>query len=287
MSDAVHGAGAPPPPREGSDKVPPPPPAIQDIFKKAVSEELAPKPPAKPTPEHNDHVLDLPYAALAAVPPSIYTPLATVIGKEEWAAKGIREDLPLFPDDMEIFLRGPCPIWSGKRALDTHIAVPLFGEIVVVRDGVRTIVPRTLKVIDELVKSTGGVACRYISPILLRPSIDKPAEGRFQWALMTNDILPGTLNQAESFQMARLKEKGYEVPKMADVVTGLLWHYHGSGERLLSDHYTRCEEKAAECRVVVGRFTPEGLDVAQSEGGGGHYLTGIVGIRIFPLKPSY
>ena len=109
-------------------------------------------PPAAPNPVETGSS-----SSAAGRGPEVLAPL-TSMGPAEWAQPNAIQNLPPYPPKLVEFLEGPCPIWEGKTARETHIVVPLFPTLTLLVDGIE--VPRTLSNLDELDKSTGGVGFR-------------------------------------------------------------------------------------------------------------------------------
>ena len=86
-----------------------------------------------------------------------------------------------------------------------------------------------------------------------------PAEDGFRYAVMTNDVIPGSGNKSYGEQLTLLPE-GYEMPEVLDAATAILWEKRRSGTQYFSDSswtYARCKE----IRSIVGGLAPFGLIV--------------------------
>ena len=182
------------------------------------------------------------------------------ITPEQWAnPAAFLATLPPMPQALVDFLAGPCPIYPGKTAGETHFVIPLIKNITTLENGVSVTTPRTLKTLNKLDKASRGVGCRYIWPEILKPEVDKPAEVEFQWAVMTKDVLPESGNKSYDVQKQIAEDNDYQVPGFLDAATCILWAHHHSGTRLYSDNpwtYTRCQEMVAGYHLVVGGFAP-------------------------------
>jgi hypothetical protein len=172
---------------------------------------------------------------------------------------------PPMPQEMKDFLEGPCPIWPGKKASETHIAFPLFPEINVkpAVEGISSAEPRTLDSLERLDKASGGTGYRYLWGQI---SENTPADKEFGWAVMTNDVLPGSRNQTYDTQKKLVANlKSYEVPTVLDAATAILYANQHSKKRFFNDTpwtYTRCVENIQGYQLIVGGLTPDGLIVS-------------------------
>lgn len=199
--------------------------------------------------------------------------ISEVISQKEWgAAQTVK--LPPYPQALKDFLAGDCEIWPGKKRSATHIVVPLFPQVGI--DG--SPVPSTLDSLDQLDKSSGGPGFIYVWD---KTPNNIPAENEFHYAVMTNDVIPGSRYSSYDDQL-RLLPAGYEVPGVFDAARAILWTNRRAGRRYLSDKpmtFTRCKEMIEDYQLVVGGFGPSGLAVY------GHYYdseyVGIVGWRKF------
>ena len=204
------------------------------------------------------------------------------ITPEQWAnPAAFMETLPLMPQALVDFLDGPCPIYPWKTARETHIAVPLVKNFTTLVDGEPVTVPRTLQALDEFDKASGGVGFIHIWNVILRPTVDKPAEVEFEWAVMTRDVLPGSRHQSYGTQRHLAREKGYRVPGFLDAATCILWAHRHLGTRLYSDNprtYTSSREVHGGCHLIVGGFATGGLSIRFD---GNDEGIGIAGLRKF------
>ncbi|MBF8264120.1 MAG: hypothetical protein HW387_1785 [Parachlamydiales bacterium] len=184
--------------------------------------------------------------------------ISTVISKEEWAAAQTI-NLPPYPQALIDFLAGDCTIWPGKKRWETHIVVPLFPQVAI--DGAP--VPFTLESLDQLDISSGGPGYGYIW-VQIPKNI--PAENEFRYAVMTNDVIPGSRNMSYNDQLGLLPP-GYEAPGVFDAARAILWENRRSGNRCFNDHpwtFTRCKETVSGSHLIVGGFAPSGLIVHRS-----------------------
>ncbi|MBF8262707.1 MAG: hypothetical protein HW387_372 [Parachlamydiales bacterium] len=180
------------------------------------------------------------------------------ISKNEWAAAATM-NLPPYPQALIDFLKETCPFSPGNINSDMVIVVPLFPQVDI--DG--TIVPLTLKSLDQLDKSSGGTGCRLNS---FGTANYIPAEEEFRYAVMTRDVIPGSRNMSYKQQLGLLPP-GYEAPRVFDAVRAILWENRRSGNRCFNDNpwtYTRCKEIICGYNLVVGGFAPSGLYVDDS-----------------------
>ena len=182
-------------------------------------------------------------------------PVSPAISTTQWASAATLT-LPPYPQALIDFLEEDCticPEWHGKNK-DHFIVVPLFPTVVIDDSGVP--VPRTLKSLRQLDKRSGGAGYKYLDPLI--PN-DTPAENEFRYAVMTNDVIPGSGNKSYGEQLTLLPE-GYEMPEVLDAATAILWEKRRSGTQYFSDSswtYARCKE----IRSIVGGLAPFGLIV--------------------------
>jgi hypothetical protein len=225
-------------------------------------------------------------AIFPVLPPSV--PIS--ISLEDWAnPAAFLAKCPPKPKALVDFMEGPCPIYPGKRAKETHIAVPLTKNFTRIIDGVTVTVPRTLKTLDEFDKASGELGCRTISKPILKPDVDKPSEIDFQWVVMTQDVLPESRNASCEDQDRLVSAKGYQMPGFLEVITCILWANRSLGIRLYSNSpltYTRCYEKVQGSPVAVGGFSPLGLNVYDGclPYDRDDVCVGVGGMRKFPIQ---
>ena len=181
--------------------------------------------------------------------------ISNVISKKEWAASQTI-NLPPYPQALKDFLSGDCAIWPGKKRSETHIVVPLFPQVAI-NDAP---IPSTLDSLDQLDKSSGGPGYRFLWDQIPK---NIPAEKEFHYAVMTNDVIPGSRNKSYDAHL-QLLPPGYEVPGVFDAARAVLWENRRSGKRCFNDNpwtYTRCKEVIQGYHLVVGGFAPSGLIV--------------------------
>ena len=201
--------------------------------------------------------------------------ISNVISKKEWAAPQTI-NLP-YPQELKDFLAGDCTIWPGKKRSETHIVVPLFPQVAI-NDAP---IPSTLDSLDQLDKSSGGPGYRYLWDQIPK---NIPAEKEFHYAVMTNDVIPGSRNKSYDAQL-QLLPAGYEMPGVFDAARAVLWENRRSGKQCFNDNpwtYTRCQEIIQGYRLVVGGFDPSGLNVNASDSDH-HENIGVAGWRKFWL----
>jgi len=160
--------------------------------------------------------------------------------------------------------------------------VPLFKHITTVVNDSPVLVPRTLKTLDALDKSSGSVGCRYIWSEILKTEQNRPPAGEFHYAVLTKGVLRGTKGKHYGDQKTLVESKGYTVPPLLDATTAILWENRRTGARLFGDSpltYTRCQEKIDVLQLVVGGFAPGGLYVHYNSYGTDYI--GVAGFRKF------
>ena len=190
-----------------------------------------------------------------------------VFGARDWARYfGEVGEEPFLPSDIGEILDSPCPFWPGKAVKDSHLLVLIPATV----DGD----PFSLNLLGELVRrpSSGGHPTGYqLYSSIVQEAFGTQSPARSYWVLMTRDVLSGSRNATYTDQQALVTacagETGlsYELPNALEAATVILSYYVCSGERLYSDvpwTYTRCQELVDDqSPVIVGGFTPEGIDV--------------------------
>ena len=130
----------------------------------------------------------------------------------------------------------------------------------------------TLKNLGQLAKkyfpnSNEGYA--YIWEDIIKEKGDNLID-KSRWVLMTKDVLPGSRNKSFDDQqklVADLAKKflvNYQVPELLESTACILSQYFSSYKRLFNDipsTYTRCMDNIQGYRLVVGGFSPNGLDI--------------------------
>ena len=182
-------------------------------------------------------------------------------GKGMWAhyIKGDIGEVPELPANIKQVLEQQSPFFPGKTVKESSLLyyIPEFvGEKRL-----------TLNLLNELVKDAlqgEKIGLRgYIWDQILKEHGDTPI-GEGHWALMTNDVVPGSRNRSFIDQEKMVNDAGYEVPDLLDAAVIILLEQLRSGTRLFSDNpgtYTYCKEITREFHLVIGGFTPDGLDV--------------------------
>ena len=194
---------------------------------------------------------------------------------------------PPLPDNIAAILNSPCPFWSGRQVMDTHLLVLIPAHV----EGK----PLTLDYLGELIQRPqgGGHATKYrYYWDGARKAIGSKASGRSYWVLMTRDVLPGSRRKSNAAQCALVADYAnrtglpYEVPGALEAAVVMLLHYARSGERLYSDSpwtYTRCRDSVVvdykDYPVVVGGFSSGGLYVSDYNFDSSR--VGVAGLRKF------
>ena len=185
-------------------------------------------------------------------------------GKKQWQTYfgDVGEEPPL-PKGIWEILKSPCPFFSGKKVKDTHGLV-LIPETV---DGK----PLNLTALGKLVKAPKeghATKYRYMWDEIVNDKNINQATAKSHWALMTNDVVPGTRNKSYADQqtlIAEMAKQTYEVPPLLDAAICIFMHHTGSGKRLFVDEswtYTRCQENIQNYQLAVGGFSLAGLLVS-------------------------
>lgn len=171
-------------------------------------------------------------------------------------------EMSFFPKNIWKELNKPCPAFPGKRIGQTHMITwmpkTMNGETLTINS-----MGRVLK--ESFSKNDNGY--RYIwDPIVLEHG--ETGVAKSYWVFMTRDVILRSRGESYATQqglVANLSEKTpYEVPKTLEAVVCISANYFKSDKRLYSDNpwtYTRCQEQALGCQVVVGAFSADGFKV--------------------------
>ena len=223
---------------------------------------------------------------------------ASFFGAKEWDRYfGKVGATPPLPSDIVEILDSPCPFWQGKQVKDTHLLVLIPAAV---NDK-----PFTLNLLGELVQNpkqgNRSTAYRYYNTDVQQALGHQSTDGPY-WILMTRCILPNTSAMDYSAQKAWVAmyadrmQLPYTIPHALEAATAILSHYVCSGERLYTDDlctWTRCQElildslydehgciyEQVEHPVVVGGFSPVGLDVSSNFNLVYNYGSGVACLR--------
>lgn len=171
--------------------------------------------------------------------------------------------LPPYPAELATFLSEPCPFWPGKTRRETHIVAPVFSKVEL--DG--STVPLTLKTLDQLDKRANGPGLRYENYENIPENLS--ADRDFHYAVMTNDIIPGSRGKPLQQQIEKLAEKGYELPSVVDAASAILWEKQSTGKSYFANDcwkYTRCKEQHEGVSMILGQFKLSGLHITPDPG---------------------
>lgn len=207
-------------------------------------------------------------------------------GKKRWQRNfGDIGEEPALPKNIHSILQAACPIWGGKKVIETHMLV---------------LIPRridkhslTLKSLGEFVKEPkqGYPTCyEEIFHMIVRDFGDQSVD-KTHWVLMTTDLLPGSYHKSYADQCALVAgcsqkaQAEYQLPKTLEAAVCIFTKYCSSGKRLFSKEsltterckeqigpdahycgdlhvqYTRCQEQIDGSPLVIGDFGAGGLNV--------------------------
>ncbi len=203
-------------------------------------------------------------------------------GKEEWL-KFYDLDIglePMISRDIIKILNSPCHMDPTRSLRDTHIL---------------TLIPKgvSLKNLGELAKKKFPTITGY--GYAYQPILDEleTLNDKSYWALMSKDVINGSGDESFEKQqeiVAKLSQNANvncEVPSALEAAISILTHQVRLGERLFCDNpitFTRCLEVYKGCRLLVGCFTPSGLDI-DDDGYGDSSSIGVAVMRKFrPLS---
>ena len=108
------------------------------------------------------------------------------------------------------------------------------------------------------------------------------------WVMLSKDVLGGddcingTRNKKFEIQEKSVKDEGFEIPNLIDVVVNLFMHNLKTGDFIYSDRsnghkwtYTRVQEENSDGhRIIVGGFSALGLVVSNRDCGYGNDMIG-------------
>lgn len=187
-------------------------------------------------------------------------------GKRKWAIYyGDVGEEPFLPKNIHTIMQAACPIWNGKKVVQTHMLLLVPKNI--------DEKPVTLKSLGELVRAPkrgNPTRFSYIQGEVYRALADQPVD-KTHWVLMTKDTVPGCGHSEaeENASIANCSQKAqveYVLPKVLEVSMGIFMKYVSTGEDLYKDHpWTRCEEiipykirsdseETVACSLSVGGF---------------------------------
>lgn len=164
-------------------------------------------------------------------------------GKKKWAIYlGDIPEEPALPKNIHSIMQAPCPIWKGKKVLQTHVLALIPKSV--------NKEPLTIKSLATLVKvPRQGKATRYGITMGKLNEITSQTVDRTHWVLMTRDVLPDSHTRTEEYQsalVATLNQKAqvkYEVPKVIQASVCIFMKYITSGMYIYNESCTRCQEK--------------------------------------------
>jgi hypothetical protein len=219
-------------------------------------------------------------------------------GAKEWEQYfGEVGEVPLLPSDIVEILDSPCPFWQREQVKDTHLLVLIPATV--------NHKPFTLNLLGELVQNpkqgSRSTAYRYYNDDVQQEWGHQSMDSSY-WILMTRRILPNTSTMDYTTQKtwvamhADRMQLPYTIPHALEAATAILSHYIFSGEHLYTDDlctWTRCQEvvldslydehgcvyEQVEHPVVVGGFSPVGLDVSSNFNLVYNYGSGVACLR--------
>lgn len=164
-----------------------------------------------------------------------------ILGRKQWQAFGVEiGNPPPLPEGVEEIMESDCPIWAGKKVMDTH-ALVLMPETI---DGK----PLTLKSIETFIKKTFRTPCEFHDAVITELG-DNPS-GKSYWFIMTKEPISGSLNKKYINQEALVADLSlnslvdYEVPLVLEaIVLEIALTLKNKDTRLYKYHFfTRCQE---------------------------------------------
>lgn len=231
--------------------------------------------------------------AVLAAGPHIPSALANLIGSYVPKQEGVFAEndwnelcgrvapAPPLPENIEEIWEGPCHIFPDKKVKDTHVLVYLPTTV--------DDKPLTLKTIGEIAKRfflKSDKGYRYILDKIEKQMGNQPVTAA-GWILMTKTVIDGSRNASYAIQqtmiteLAKKAKVAYNVPSALEATICILTHYMRTGTRLFSNNpftYTRCQESIDGYKLVVGGFSPVGLDVDDDDFDFEDVVAGDVGV---------
>ena len=187
------------------------------------------------------------------------------IDERAWKLLGDIGEVPPLPDNIFEELMKPCPFWNpkgtadGKKVKDTHVLGVMVDKV--------NNEPVTINSIEKYAKTPkeGGHATQYDGiwePI--REDFGETAVEKPYWALMTEDMLPGSQFQFRNDQLAMAANFGYEAPTLLQAIAYNIVRYVSTGKGIFNKdpwRCTCCQEQTGGMKSVVGGFSSSGLFV--------------------------
>jgi hypothetical protein len=182
---------------------------------------------------------------------------AYAVGPEKWQKWGfqgitlqeINKAYQSLPKDILKILTSDCPIFKGKKVMETHMLVWVPGNL-------------TLNELEKLPGVKYDYCNRSVSDELEKTQEDSC------WVLMTKDVIPDSRDKTYQQQqelVEKLDKGNYEFPKARKAAVCIIGHFLETNEYLFGRKpwtYTRSEEKVDGYPVVVGGFSADGLNVS-------------------------
>ncbi len=268
-------------------------------------------------PSNTTTFADRPIESIPKTPANKAVLPSIAFGKAEWAKYfgdvGVE---PPLPGAINAILAAPCPFWPRKKVQETHLLVlvpqmvngePLtlktLGKLILKPRQGRPTQYRDLRYerynllrYHNLIPDNWHLQRRDPNPFDFGEYTDAPA-ARSHWALLTRDVIEGSLNKNYSDQKALINEHEvpvvklrYEVPTILDATVAILME-HVRGNELNSDfcarRYTRCQERFNKNeQLAVGWCGSAGLSIDNFHSGYVHagydfVNCGVGGLRKF------
>ena len=198
-----------------------------------------------------------------------------LIDERAWKLLGDIGEVPPLPYNIFEELMKPCPFWNregcaeGKKVIDTHVLGVMVDKV--------NNEPVTIISIENYAKKPkkGGHATQYSS--IWKHICNDHGEtyvGKPYWALMTADLVPGSIGEFRQDQLDMVAHLGYEVPTLLQAIAFNIVRYVSTGKRLFGfvpGIYTYCQEQSNGCNLIVGGFSYSGLIVTD-------FIDNVVGV---------
>lgn len=189
-------------------------------------------------------------------------------GQNRWAKHfGKVGEVP-FLKDIHKIMQADCPIWNGKKVIQTHVLMLLPDNV---QDK-----ELTINRLGELARNPRkGFPTSYecIWEQIVKTFGDQPV-GKTYWMLMTKEVVPESRGKSyddQSKLVASITTKAgveYAVPRIIEVAACIFAKYVSAGIFLYNDDemsFTYCQEKIDTHQSVVGGFAPAGLIVSAAK----------------------
>lgn len=195
-------------------------------------------------------------------PPAMTSPQSFMaFGKDKWEkyVGDIGVEPPL-PANIESILQSPCPYWRGKKIGETHLLVLIPSKL----GTEKTTLSNFVKIVASFRKDFF-----LKKPEFLR--YDKIPEKTIKssyWALITKDVVPGTLDKHFKWQKEILVKgsKKHKVPRVLEAAIAITMYSIDNPTSIFNATFTLCKEEMkitskTKHHFAVGNFNSMSLQL--------------------------